>query len=167
MKKVFASLLSCLIFFSLSAQIGNYNPSVTSLTLEPGETGTARVGCFLPLPTQTTGTFRFLSFPGSPALASQVTLSATSTGNSYTTVGQSVPVYFNGNNIYYSVTMASNATYCSTQTLLLKLYRWNGFQYSFYCDHTINITCKDRSRDNLVSLNMITSVRLVAGVAFR
>lgn len=153
MKKIIITLLLSTIFFQAFSQIGNLNPGVGTSIIPPGATATTATGCFLPLPTQTTGQFYFTYTSTGSNIVSSVTLSATSSGNTVTTVGPSTAVYFNGTNIYYNITLNTNATYCSSQILTLNLYKWNGSGYYLYCTKTQTVYCRDDSNDNMVQLN--------------
>lgn len=153
MKKTLFTLLLSTLILKVFAQIGNFNPGVGSSIIPPGGTATTPTGCFLPLPTQTTGTFYFTYSSTGSNIVSSVSLSATSSGTAVTTVGSGTPVYFNGTNIYYNITLNANATYCTSQVLTLNLYRWNGNAYYLYCSKTQTVFCRDDSNDNLVQLN--------------
>jgi hypothetical protein len=153
MKKMLFALLFNALLLPAIAQIGNFNPSVGSSIIAPGGSAITSTGCFIPLPTTTTGTFYFTYSATGSSIVSSVTLSATSSGSTVTTVGTSTPVYFNGSNIYYNISLNPNAAYCSSQVLTISLYRWNGNGYYLYCTKTQTVFCRDDSNDNLVQLN--------------
>lgn len=155
-KRIFSLTFLSILLLTFSenafAQIGNYNPNAGSLNLIPGVTGSIVPGCFVPLPTQTTGNFYFVySTSGSP-IASNVTMTATYSGSSSNTVGANTPFYFNGNNIQINVTASSTAAFCTSQTINVTIYKGGPMGYYAYCSYAITVTCRDNSKNNLVAL---------------
>lgn len=135
---------------SLQAQIGNYNPNAGTLVLPPGGSGIATPGCFVPLPTQQSGTYYYTYTTSGTSLASSISMSATSSGSTMTNYAPSTPFYFNGNNIKMNVTLASNAQFCASQVINYTIYKWTGSNYATYCGYTLTVVCRDDSKDNFI-----------------
>jgi hypothetical protein len=127
-----------------------------TVTIAPGASASSTVGCFLPLPTAATGSYYFTYGSSGSSVISNITISATTSGFSYTTVGPGMSnlFYFNGNNIYVNVTASTSAQFCTSQVITIYMYKYAGgpSNYYIYGTYTLTVNCKDDTKDNLVVL---------------
>jgi|GEM_PF-4193194 len=135
------------------AQIGSYDPTKGSMNLMPGQSGSVTLTCFVPLPTSQSGTYYFLASNSGASVTNSVTVSATSSGMSYTTSSPGTPFYFNGNDIKLNATASSSAPLCGVETITINLYKYNGGGYYHYCTFTLTVFCRNDAKDEFVVIN--------------